>query len=137
MTGLEYTNRLIEDISTTIEGRNKVADPFSQVKQLGLSGQHSLEDFVAALNVWEADAHLDIVSQFINFNERIVNHDKGDKVNIEVFQHDITENRDSIGHLFQQLLDNKELVDLQTKTPIGDLLVEQLDYIHESVCKGI
>lgn len=136
MNGIEYTERLINDINASIEIRRKVADPFVQIKQLSLTGEHSLENFVAALNVTETDAHLDNLSQFINLNDKLVEHDKGNKVDIEVFQRDIGNNKDKIGQVFQQLLDNKQLIELPTKTPLGTLLVEQLNYVHESVNQG-
>lgn len=132
MTGLEYTDRLIEDINKSARTRATVPDPFTQVKMVGLTGQTNLKDFWSALNVWDADAHLDILSQFININERLVDHNKGDKVDISIFQRDILKNRVAIGNVFQQILDNKQLIDITTGRPISEFLIEQLEYINQA-----
>lgn len=132
MTGAELTDRLIEDISKTALTRTQVADPFTQVKIVGLTGQSNLKDFWSALNAWDADAHLDILSQFINSNKRLVDYNKGDKVDIAIFQRDISKNRQAIGEVFQQIIDNDQLVDMFSKTPISKFLIEQLDWIHQA-----
>ena len=132
MTGIEYTDRLIEDINKTAASRTQVPDPFAQVKMVGLTGQANIENFRSALNVWDADAHLDIVSQFINIADRLVDHDKGVQVDIGVWQRDVTANRNSIGDVFQQTLDNDQLVDITTGRQISEFLIEQLDWIHQA-----
>lgn len=132
MNGIEYTDRLIEDINKTALTRTQVKDPFTQVREVGLSGQADLKGFWSALNVWDADAHLDIVSQFINVRDRLIDHNKGDQVDINVWQRDITLNRDKIGEIFQQTLENDQLIDLNSRKPISDFLIEQLEYIHQA-----
>ena len=132
MTGQELTDRLIDDLNTTIKIRSKVTDPFTQIRQLGLTGKYDIKDFWSALNVQDFDAHLDILSQFINTNERLVDHDKGKKVDIGSFHRDVNANRKKIGEMFQQVIDNKGLVDLISGKPISEFLVQQLDWIHSS-----
>ena len=132
MTGLEYTDRLIEDIKKSAEIRAKVADPFTQIKQIGLGGKADFKDFLGALNVGNTEAHLDILSQFTNINDRLIDHTKGSKVDIAIFKRDVTKNREAIGKVFQQLFDNDNLIDLQTKSPISKFLKEQLEYIHQT-----
>lgn len=132
MTGLEYIDRLIEDINKTAATRTRIPDPFTQVKMVGLTGQADIKDFWSALNVWNADAHLDILTQFINVKDRLIDHNKGDKVDISTFQRDVANNRDAIAKVFQQFLDNRNLVDIVSGRPMAEFLVEQLDYIHQS-----
>ena len=132
MTGTELTDRLIDDINRTAQTRTQVPDPFTQVKMIGITGQSELKDFRLALNVWDADAHLDILSQFINSNERLVDHNHGDQVDIAIFQRDVSKNRQAIGEVFQQIIDNDQLVDMFSKTPISEYLLEQLDWIHRA-----
>ncbi|MBA7555241.1 hypothetical protein ES705_47897 [subsurface metagenome] len=132
MTGLEYTDRLIEDINTTAATRTQVPDPFTQVRMVGLTGQTNLKNFWAALNVWDADAHLDILSQFLNINERLVDHNKGDRIDIRIFQRDVTAQREKVSEVFKQILDNNQLVDLVTRRPFSEFLIEQLDWIHQA-----
>ncbi len=132
MTGIELTTRLIEDIQETANKRTQVSDPFSQIKAVGLTGESNLKDFITALNVWDADAHLDILSQFININGRLVDHNKGDTVIISIFQRDISENREAIGKVFQQIIDNKKLVDIDSQEPLSKFLIEQLEWIHQA-----
>lgn len=132
MTGLEYTDRLINDIAKTEQSRARVPDPFAQIKQVGLTGRANLEDFWSALGVWDTDAHLDILTQFTNINDRLIDHNKGDKVAISIFKRDVTKNREAIGKVFQEIIDNDKLIDITSKEPISKYLVQQLDYIHQS-----
>ena len=132
MSGEEYINRLIEDVAKSKETRQQVDDPLTQIKMIKYTGKADIPNFWSALNVMEADAHLDILVQFINGNGRLVNHEKGDRVDIDVWEKDLNENREPIGHIFQQIIDNDQLIDAMSGRPISEFLIEQLDYIHQS-----
>lgn len=132
MSGEEYINRLIEDVAKSKETRQQVDDPLTQIKMIKYTGKADIPNFWSALNVMEADAHLDILVQFINGAGRLVNHDKGDRVDIDVWERDLNENREQIGQVFQQIIDNDQLIDGMSGRPISEFLIEQLDYIHQS-----
>lgn len=131
MTGVEYTNRLIKNINSTANNRNGLLNPFEQIKMIGLSGKDILKDFNKALEVWSVDSHLDIFSQFINSNETLVNHKKGNKIEISIWQKDITKNREKIGKVIQEILNNKGLVDLHSGKAISEYMIEQLNWINQ------
>lgn len=133
MTGLEYTDRLVENINSTSRTRIQVMDPFEQIKVIGLSGTTNLKDFNKSLGVWDVDSHLDILSQFINSSKTLVNHKKGDKIDISVWQTDVSKNKERIGEIFQQIIDNNDLIDLNSRKPISEFLIEQLEWINKRV----
>jgi hypothetical protein len=129
-TGKELANRLLEDINKSVAIRQKVQDPFTQVRNIGISGQADLSGFMSSLNVLSFDGHLDILSQFINFHKRLVNHDKGTKVDIAVWQKDVQNNLDEIAHTFQEII-SSDTEDVFTETKFSEFLIEQLGYLHD------
>ena len=130
MNGIELTDRLIQDISKSLILRRQVKDPIAQIESIGLSGQINLKDFMTALNIGTFDSHLDILSQFLNIKNRLVDHDKGEKVDISIFQRDISKAIEQVGDLFQQILDNERLRDFETNILLSELLISELDWIH-------
>jgi len=72
------------------------------------------------------------LSQFINWNEKIVDHNKDETVEILIFQRDIMANKEKIIDVFQKLLDDKNLIEADEDIPISEFLTQQLDMLHEA-----
>lgn len=132
MTGNQYTKRLIDNINQTTENRKHLVNPFTEIRKIGLNNNGSISTLWNILNTWDTDAHLDVLSQFLNIGERLVDHNKGDKVDIAIWQRDTMENQEKISKLIQNYLDNEQLIDVDSKKPIKEFLIEQLDLINDS-----
>lgn len=132
MTGIKYADRLIEDINRSADTRRRVSDSQTQIEVLAQTGQANPSNFWSALNVSATDEHLGIISSFINTKACLVDHNQGQQVNIEVWQRDLTANRESVGEVFQQILDGNQIIDIMSGRSIKELLLEQLDYIHQA-----
>ena len=132
MTGKEYTDRLIDDLENTIKTRMRVADPFTQIRNLGITGEASMQDFMAALDVGEADAHLNNLPQFINTYDKIVKDNPNKKMDIYTFKDDIINNRKSVEETFQKIIDDENLVNPYGNKLMSEYLIDILDYVHSA-----
>lgn len=132
MTGLDYTNRLIADISKSIEKAQNLSDPITEFNKMRLSGSNNIADVFLSSLTQDVKTYLDVISQFINGKVRLVAHDKGDPVDLYVWEKDLSENSEKISSEFQQILDNDKLIDLMTGKPISVYLIQYLDSIHEA-----
>jgi hypothetical protein len=132
MTGLDYTSRLIADISKSIEKSQNHSDLIPEFDKMRLSGSDNIADVFLSSLTRDVKSYLDVISQFINGNDRLVDHDKGDPVDLYVWERDISVNSEKISSEFQQVLDNDKLIDLMTGKPISVYLIQFLDSIHEA-----
>ena len=132
MTGLELTERLIEDLNRSIHTRNTVPDVITQIKNVN---HEAPADFVGALNTISFDAHLKIVSNIIGWEDDVFVPFDGH--NINDFAAAIANNKDAYAEKIQSFLDNDDLVgvDLATgsiedATPISETLIDELNEVH-------
>jgi hypothetical protein len=132
MTGKELTDRLIDDIRKTVIKNAQTVDPYAEIKKIGLTGKANLKGILNTFDVSEAEAHLYFISDIINKHTQLFNHNEDDKLDINAFLNDILSSREEIELIFQQLIDNKELIDWNTKEPISKTLIEQLEWIHQA-----
>ncbi|RZK38785.1 MAG: hypothetical protein EOO90_21020 [Pedobacter sp.] len=130
MTGIELTERLIQDLERSIHTRNTVPDVLTQIKNIG---NDQPADFVGALNTISFDAYLGIVSNIIGWESDVFVPFDGH--NINEFAAAIGENKDVYADKIQSILDNKDLVGIdfgsvEDAKPIGDTLIEELTEVH-------
>lgn len=130
MTGKELAERLLTNIKKSATNRQTLQDPIEQIKNIGASGKVDLQNIMSSLNVASFDEHLGILTQFINIHERLVNQDKGTKIDIIIYQKDVENNLQAIGEVFQYILDGN-IANMSDKTQFSKHLLNQLKYINE------
>jgi hypothetical protein len=131
MTGKELTERLIADIRKSATNRKTLQDPMQLIENIGNNGKVDLEKIMSSFNVTSFDERLGILTQFINTNERLVNQDKGSKIDIDIYQRDVENNLEAISEIFQYILDGN-IANKSDSIPISKLLIDQLQYLNES-----
>ncbi|MCF8363809.1 MAG: hypothetical protein K9G70_14425 [Prolixibacteraceae bacterium] len=131
MKGQELTNRLIEDIKIIYSYSSDLDNPISEVLKMSKKDNPKIVDVLLSLDAYNLKTYLDKLSQFINRDERLVDHDLGSDIHLPNWKKDLTENKTKIANQFQSIIDNEQLVDMNTMQPISDYLISILDSIHE------
>ncbi len=125
MKAIEYTERLIEDVYRSAKIRETIPSPHMQAQMTSITGESNLEHLCSAINVWILDHHLSMLSQDINAKKKLINHKKGDTVNIETWLKDLNSNKEQIKKALMDILS-------QSKDPAKSYLIKELNYIHEA-----
>lgn len=131
MTGQEFTIRLIEDLKIIDNYSFDLDDPITEVNKISLMDNPKIGDAILSLDAYSSKNYLDKLSQFINRDERLVDHDLGNDINLPNWINDLTKNQIKIANQLQRIIDNEQLVDMNTMQPISDYLISILDSIHE------
>ena len=132
ITGLDLVERLLKDINTSINLRSVIPDPRSCINFSGFSDNTTITSLWPELNVEDFDKRLDMLSEFINSKERLVEHDKGAEINIFLWKKNITENKRKISEILQQFLDNQGSKKALSEGPLAEFVIKQLNGLHES-----
>ncbi|WP_025146610.1 hypothetical protein [Pedobacter jeongneungensis] len=132
MTGIELTERLIEDLRRSVHTRNTVPDVITQIKNIG---NDQPADFLGALNTISFDAHLSIVSNIISLEGDVFIPFDGH--NINEFAAAISGNKAIYADKIQSILDNEDLVGIdlnfgsvEEAKPISETLIKELEEVH-------
>ena len=130
MTTNELTHRFIEDIKSSLLIRQTTNDPMAIIGQLKTGLNPDIRNFHSSINVIRFNDHLGNVTQFINFYDRLVDHDKNAELNLEAFCEEVISNQNQIEDTFQKIIDNPNLIAGFENQKLSELLLEELDYLH-------
>ncbi len=142
MTGIELTDRLIEDIAKSVQAKN-VARSHSQLKtdmanfsrDIKIKSGFSIEEGWISLTCdISLPYSLGDLSQLINHSETLVSYKSGDKVDLVDFLNQVTTNKANIAATFQNIKDNPNLVALfgQDHQTLFSYLKAKLDDVHNN-----
>lgn len=132
LSAVELTDRLIEDINKSALIRVNTSDPFTELRKIKNKEEFGFMNVLTAINVHDFDNHLSNLAQFINWNETIVAYNKGENIEISIFQRDIKANKEKIIDVFQKLLDDKNHIEAYEDISISEFLTQQLDMLHDA-----
>lgn len=143
MTGLELTNRLVEDIKKAIQAKSiarsqeqLLADLKTYAHDPSFEINDSIEESWISLTCdISFPSDLAVFTQFINSieTEPLINYTKDSKIEMPNYLLQLENNKQKIADGFQKIKDHKNLrfVSGNVSKPFFDLLKERLDYIHE------
>jgi hypothetical protein len=140
MTGLELTERLIDDLQKSIRAKSIArgheqlrADMMAYARDFRMKSNFSIEENWISLTC-DITLPYDLgdLSQFINQNEQLVSYKSGDKVELQSFLNQVEANKDKIVATFQKLSDSPNLIAVfgQQKQTLFSYLQQKLDDLH-------
>lgn len=117
MNATELTERLIEDLKSSILIRSTTDNILTQVNNLGIE---SPGNFVGALNVITFDAHLNILAQILSLPSN----------SAPTALNYLETNKDNVINLIDELLNNSNIILLDNLEPVEIILKDELNELH-------
>lgn len=129
-TGNELYDQLMTYIERSLKLRSEIPDTMTQLQQMKAGKTFGLREMFIGSGYITFDGHLDNVTEFINYNEQLLTHKKGNsRIDIQSVSKELSEKKGTVIAALQKLMDSE--IYTTDKKHISVYLLEELKYLEE------